>query len=463
MPQPANSIAAPGSAPRAAAQTAGKSSLFRTSDGRSFGRTFLLMCALFLLSGVCNSMLDTLNRHFQNSFEINKMQSAFVQNAFYLGYFLMAYPAGLMARRFGYKGGILIGLSIIMLGAFWFVPATRIGTYWAFLTGLFVLAVGFTSIETIANPYATVLGPPETGAARINLAQSCNGIGWMIGPTLAGFFILSATGEVNKSNDSLYIPYLLLGLLAAAMLGVIAFSPVPDLHREQESRAAAKTQTAVQWSIWQRPHFVFAIAAQFAYVAAQTGIFSYFINYLASDAPALSAATAERLPGYMTALKGDAYHVTDRGAATLLSFGGFGLFLLGRITGSIALRVVKAHRMLAVYSAANVFMMFLVVLKLGWPSVVALFLSFFLMSISYPTIFALGIHGLAEQTKKASSFIVMSILGGAIMPLFMGWLADTYGMRLGFLMPMGGFVIVALYGFAWPSLHARSARSPQSA
>jgi len=424
--------------------------LFRTADGRTFGRTFLLMCALFLLSGVCNSMLDTLNKHFQNSLALNKMQSAFVQNAFYLGYFLMALPAGFLARRFGYKGGLLIGLSIIMLGSLWFVPAARINAYWAFLTGLFIVAVGFTCIETIANPYATVLGPPETGAARINLAQSCNGVGWMIGPVLSGFFILSSTSEVNRSNASLHLPYLLLGLLAMVMVAVIAISRLPDLHAEAESKTAASADSPIplgrQW------HFVFAVGAQFAYVAAQTGIFSYFINYLASDAPALSAGMARRLPDYMASLKEGTYHITDRGAATLLSVGGFGLFLLGRVTGSLALRVVKPHRMLAAYSAANVVMMLCVVLKLGWLSVAALFLSFFLMSISYPTIFALGIDGLGAQTKKASSFIVMAILGGAIMPLFMGWLADLGGMRIGFLMPLGCFVLIASYSAAWPRL-----------
>jgi FHS family L-fucose permease-like MFS transporter len=434
--------------------------MFRTADGRSFGRTFLLVCALFLLSGLCNSMLDTLNRHFQNSFSITKMQSAFVQNAFYLGYFLMAIPAGLLARRFGYKGGILIGLCVITLGAFWFVPATRIGTYWAFLTGLFIIAVGFTCIETIANPYATVLGPPETGAARINLAQSCNGVGWMAGPTLAGFFILSATGEVNRSNDSLYLPYLLLGILAAAMLGLIALSPVPDLHAEEERKAASNGGAPAQ-SLWYRPHFVLGVVAQFCYVAAQTGIFSYFINYLASDSPSLSAAAASRLPGYMTAPKDGAYWVTDRGAATLLSFGGFGLFLLGRITGSVALSAVKPDRMLAAYSAANVLMMLGVLLKLGWVSVGALFLSFFFMSISYPTIFALGIYDLGEQTKRASSYVVMAILGGAIMPLFMGWLADNWGMRIGFLMPLGCFMAIAAYAIAWARLSRRANRGSE--
>ena len=194
---------------------------------------------------------------------------------------------------------------------------------------------------------------------------------------------------------------------------------------------------------------------QFCYVAAQTGIFSYFINYLASDAPPLSAAAASKLPGYMTALKDGAYCVTDRGAATLLSFGGFGLFLLGRITGSLALRAFKPHRMLAAYSALNVLMMLCVVLKLGWISVGALFLSFFFMSISYPTIFALAIYDLGEQTKRASSYLVMAILGGAIMPLFMGWLADNWGMRGGFLMPLGCFLAIAAYAAFWSRLSRR--------
>jgi len=396
-------------------------------------------------------MLDTLNKHFQNSFAISKMRSALVQNAFYLGYFVMALPAGMLARRFGYKGGLMIGLSVIMLGAFWFIPATQIGTYWAFLTGLFILAVGFTCMETIANPYATILGPPEAGAARINLAQSCNGIGWMLGPALAGSFILSSTGEVNKSNDTLYLPYLLLGFGAAAMLVVIGFSEVPDLQAETEEEAAA-AGAIPRPSLWRRWHFTGAVVAQFCYVAAQTGIFSYFINFLATEAPALDAAWAARLPKHMVGLKDGGHYFTDRGAATLLSVGAFGLFLLGRLGGSLALRVFQPHRMLALYSGLNAVLMICVVMHFGWLSVGALLLSFFYMSISYPTIFALGIHGLGEQTKRASSFLVMAILGGAIMPLFMGWLADRGGMRAGFLMPMGLFALIAAYGAAWPKL-----------
>ncbi|MFZ2641143.1 MAG: MFS transporter, partial [Verrucomicrobiia bacterium] len=164
-------------------------SLFRAPDGRSLLVTFALVTSLFLLWGFCNGLIDVLNKHFQNTLHISKAQSGLVQFANYIGYFLMAIPAGMLAKRFGYKGGIIIGLALIAAGAFWFIPATRIGTYWAFLTGLFVLATGMTCLETIANPYTTVLGPPESGAARINMAQTFNGVGWILGPIVGGHFI----------------------------------------------------------------------------------------------------------------------------------------------------------------------------------------------------------------------------------------------------------------------------------
>ena len=170
-------------------------SLFRSADGKNYTFLFLLVTSLFLLWGICNGMIDVLNKHFQDSLQISKMQSAFVQFANYMGYFFMALPSGMLARRYGYKGAIIIGLLLVALGAFWFIPATHIGTYWAFLLGLFILAAGLTCLETVANPYATLLGPSESGAVRINFAQSGNGVGWMIGPVLGGFFVLSATSQ----------------------------------------------------------------------------------------------------------------------------------------------------------------------------------------------------------------------------------------------------------------------------
>ena len=186
-----------------------KASLFRTADGKHCAVTFLLITSLFLLWGFCNGMIDILNKHFQDTLRINKEQSGLVQAANYLAYFLMAIPAGLIARKIGYKGGILVGLLLIASGAFWFIPATSIGTYWAFLLGLFVIGAGMTCLETIANPYATVLGPPETGPTRINIAQTFNGVGWILGPIVGGYFVFSAEA---RGNSGISTPYMGIGI-----------------------------------------------------------------------------------------------------------------------------------------------------------------------------------------------------------------------------------------------------------
>jgi len=454
--------------------------IFRTADGKNYLITFILVTSLFLLWGFCNGLIDVLNKHFQNSLNVTKTQSAFVQMANYMGYFFMAIPSGLLARRFGYKGGIIIGLALIATGAFWFIPATQIGTYWAFLLGLFILATGLTCLETIANPYTTVLGPSEFGAARINLAQSANGIGWILGPLIGGRLILSATDQVNRSNESLYKPYLGIGIVVAVLAVIFVFARVPDLQAEEECKTETGNRVSAK-PFWKRWHFLLAVAAQFFYVAAQTGIFSFFINYIVDHLSHISEGAAKLLNAYAGGLhnaihlvsawladvipstialpKDGHYFVSEQGASFLLSLGGFLLFLLGRFVGSVALRFFKAHWTLALFSLINILMMALVVAPLGWISVMGLFLSFFFMSIMFPTIFALGIHGLGEQTKKASSFIVMAIVGGAIMPMFMGWLADNWGMRIGFVMPLICFVVIAAYGLFWRQLEARDVRS----
>ena len=591
--------------------SAGKStSWFRTADGNNYAFIFLLVSSLFLLWGVCNGMIDVLNKHFQDSLHLTKAESAFVQLANYMGYFIMAIPAGLMAVRFGYKGAIIIGLTLVALGALWFIPATHINTYPAFLLGIFLLAAGLPCLETVCNPYATVLGPPESGTPRINLAQSANGIGWMIGPVLGGYFVLSATGQPITNNSTLYQPYLIIGAVVLALIFIFAMTRVPDLHNVEESKMEKKGGAVAVKPLWRRSHFTLAVAAQFFYVAAQTGIFSFFINYVAQNTPALNRGQADSLQGYanglhsvfripptsmtypaalfsandvtnfdaliaklyndpdpktkpvsqfiwsqfgtnrdflnleapprssdMTLSPEDAerqfadkkqsilidglndilqtnslfatvnssgivlpdaqrklvdsnptgdqvvvanrafleemysadlmgrshylnnplFRITDRGASVLLSFGGFALFLLGRITGSMALRVFRPHLMLALYAALNILMMIFVMNSWGWLSVAGLFLSFFFMSITYPTIFSLGIHGLGEKTKIASSFIVMSIVGGAFMPLLMGWMADNWGMPIGFGMPLACFIFIAWYAANWRKLESRDA------
>ena len=473
---------------------AAKGGLFTTVDGKNLFLTFALVTTLFLLWGFCNGMIDNLNKHFQNSLHINKEQSGLVEFANYLAYFLMAIPAGLIARKFGYKGGILVGLTLIATGAFWFIPAINIGAYWAFLLGLFIIAAGMTCLETIANPYTTVLGPPESGTIRINMAQTINGGGWVLGATIGGHYIFSG-GNGTNANAGLFIPYLGIGLFVSILLVTFIFSNVPDLRAEDESRKPAEQKTALgpsttqlvvigitlllvfwvlyffispilglvwtllelnrawllptkcgllvaayvaafilvakNWDMFRRKHFTLGIGTQFLYVAAQAGIFSFFINYVMENDASVKELQAKNLLGI-----------------------GFALFALGRLCGSAVISQLKPHRVLATYALINVALP-AVVMGGGKLGLYALFGTFFFMSVMFPTIFALGIRGLGDHTKFGSSLIVMSIVGGAIAPPFMGHIADISSMRVGFVVPLVCFGFVALYGAAWQKLESR--------
>ncbi len=439
-----------------------KKSMFVTDDGKNLMFTFILVSSLFLLWGVCNGMIDVMDKHFQTELGLNKAQSAWVQFAHYLGYFLMAMPAGVLASKLGYKGGIIMGLLLVAAGGFWFVPATHInalakaGTvspqtaFVGYLAGVCAIAAGLTFLETIANPYTTVLGPTRYAATRINLAQSCNGIGWIFGPIIGGMFFYGkdAAGH-STGNETLYIPYLTVAIVVCVLAVVFYFAYIPDIKTEDDYHLDDSTPDASH-SIWKHPHFALAVAAQFLYVAAQAGIFSFFINYMTSETPAIPASvTSDLLKSWFETGKSGATILSDKGAANLASLG-FLCFLIGRFSGAVILRKFSAHKVLGLYGLMNVLMCFLVFLKLGWLSVICVFLSYFFMSIMFPTIFALGIFGLGARAKKASAFIVMAIMGGAILPKLMGFVADKYDMSRGFIVPLACFAFVAFYGFNWP-------------
>jgi FHS family L-fucose permease-like MFS transporter len=407
--------------------------MFRAPDGSSYAVPFMLVCTLFFLWGFTNGMLDVLNRQFQNSLGLSKFESGFVQSANFIAYFVMALPAGLLAKRYGYKGGIIMGLVLVALGAFWFMPATKIGTYPAFLIGIFILASGVTCLETIANPYSTVLGPPDLAAARINMAQTMNGVGLVFGP-MGGSFFLSSTSEVNRSNANVFIPYAGVGLLAVLLVILFKVSHVPDVKAEDSSGESAGRGKV---SLWKRPHFVFAVAAQFLYVGLQSAIWGFFINYVVAQLPTLG------------------YHPSDTDASRLLQLG-FIIFLAGRAVASFVLRLFKPNMVLGIYAAVGTVLSLLVTQQLGWVSMIALYGTFFLMSLMFPTIFSLGIRGLGEHTKEASSFIVMAIVGGAVTPPLMGKLADVFSMRTSFFLPVLCFAGIAAYGLGWQKLHQKS-------
>jgi FHS family L-fucose permease-like MFS transporter len=383
-------------------------------------------------------------------------------------------------------------LSLIASGAFWFIPATRIGTYWAFLLGLFVIGAGMTCLETIANPYATVLGPPETGATRINIAQTFNGVGWILGPIVGGYFVFSGR-DGEHANAGLSTPYMGIGIFVVLLLIIFGVSRVPDLHVADENRTLSNAASRIKpsggqlagiavvlavicgllyffiapilgmiwtllqmneallqpvkygllivayvaafllvsknWDMFQRRYFTLGVVTQALYVAAQTGIFSFFVNYVLENDPAVTRLQASKWLGAI----------------------GFGLFMVGRLCGSAVISQFRADHVLAVYSSFNVALV-AITMGGGKAGLYAMFATFFFMSVGFPTIFALGIRGLGEHTKLGSSLIVMSIVGGAIAPPFMGHIADRHSMRLGFVVPLVCFLFVALYGFTWARL-----------
>lgn len=452
-----------------------RKSIFIGPDGQNLLFTFILVSSLFLLWGFCNGMIDVMDKHFQEELHLNKSQSAWVQFAHYLGYFLMSIPAGWLASRLGYKGGIIAGLLLVAVGGFWFIPATRINglvhagevsantAFIAFLAGVSVIATGLTFLETIANPYTTVLGDQRFAATRINLAQSCNGVGWILGPIVGSMFFYGkdAAGR-STGSETLYIPYAAVGVIVILLAAVFYFARVPDIKTEDDYHLDDATP-GVSHSIWSHPHFTMAVVAQFFYVAAQAGIFSFFINYMTSEVPAIPASwtsafdnasansgfLGDWLRGWFETNQAGVATFSNKGASNMASLG-FICFLVGRFSGAGLLRKLSAHKILGLYGVMNVLVTFVVFLKLGWLSVVCVFLSYFFMSIMFPTIFALGIFGLGARAKKASAFIVMAIMGGAILPKLMGYVADQSDMSRGFIVPALCFVVVAFYGYRWP-------------
>lgn len=381
---------------------------------------FILVTSLFFLWGFAHSLLDVLNKHFQDILGITKARSGWVQAALYGGYAVMAIPAGLIMNRFGYKKGIIFGLLTYAAGAFLFMPAAQIQTFEFTLFCLFVIACGLTCLETAANPFSTVLGPKETSEQRLNLSQSFNGLGWIMGPAIGGLLILG--GDANDPNKfaSMTLPYMIIGTLVLLVAILFMITRLPEIH---EGEFDAHGDKGKYRDLLKYPHFKYAVVSQFLYVAAQTGINSFFINYVTETMPQFS----------------------NEKAAYLLSLG-FLFFMAGRFSGSIMMSWFKPNQMLALYAAINVLAMVFVILGLGWLSLIAIYFTYFCMSIMFPTIFALGIKDLGGLTKKGSSFLVMMVAGGAVCPMFMGWIADISRMALGFIVPLLCFAFIIFFG-----------------
>ena len=421
-----------------------KVSLIKSPDGTNYLMPFILVTSLFLLWGFAHGLLDVLNKHFQNILHISKAQSGFVQFSLYIGYLVMAIPAGLIMKRFGYKFGIVLGLGLFALGAFLFYPVSRFGTFIPFLVALFIIACGLACLETAANPYSTALGPEESAPRRINFCQSFNGLGWVLGPLIGGLLIFGAAENESAGKfDSLLAPYMIVGAVVIVVAIAFLFTHLPEI---KEKDIEGHGENPPMRLLLKHPFFILAVVAQFLYVAAQTGVNSFFINYV-----------TEEVPNVLDPVKNIMMHLghfgeifmpknPEQAASLILAFGGMGLFWLGRISGSYFLKFMNPGKMLIVYGAINTIFMILVVLGFGFLSVIALFSTYYFMSIMFPTIFALGIQDLGSLTKKGSSFLVMAVAGGAFCPPVIGLIADHLYMAIGFVIPMICFAFISYFG-----------------
>lgn len=387
-----------------------KRSIFRY-EGHNYLAPFLLISSLFFMWGFAHGILEVLNPHFQESFHISKTMSALTQAAVYGAYFLMALPAGMIVRRWGYRRGVISGLTLFGIGALMFVPGAHIDNFLFYVLSLFVLGCGLTCLETSANPYTTVLGNPDSAESRINLSQSLNGIGWIIGPLVGGQLLFSGV--------SIAVPYAVVGVFVLAVAFVFSRVHLPDPRKVHEAETSeAVEDIPIRWL-----PFGFGMLTLFLYVAAQTGVNSFFINYAV-----------------------ESIHIDKQTASEFLAFGGMGLFFVGRLLGGVLMNYVRPKLVLLFCALLALVATVIVVTCSGITSLVAFFALYLGESIMFPTIFSLSLRDVGTHTQTASSLLVMTIVGGAIAPVLMGHIADTTGsMATAFIIPLICYAVIAGY------------------
>ena len=415
----------------------------KASSGALFNRAnllpFFLVTALFLFWGIPSNMNDILIKQFMKSFELNRLQAGLIQSAFYMGYFLLAVPAGLLMRRYGYKAGLVTGLMLFAAGAILFWPAAVIGKFGMFLFALFVIASGASFLETGANPFIATLGDPESSERRLNFSQAFNPLGAITGVGIGTIFILSGIEHSPESIDAMkaagtydaylhsetlrvIVPYVVLGCIVFLWGLFILATKFPEPHPDD---ILAKNNKGKVGHLLKYPHFYKGVLAQFCYVGAQVGTWSFFIQYIQDY-----TGEHEKLAGYLLT-------------------GTLGAFAIGRFSATWLMKFIQPGRLMGIYGAINITLVLIAVLIPGWIGVWSIFLTSFFMSLMFPTIFALGIKGLGENTKLGGSLMVMSIIGGAVFTPVMGLIADKRGsMALAMVLPLICYVVVTWYAFS---------------
>src|SRR5258705_5070998 len=397
---------------------------------------FVLVTALFFLWGIPNNLNDVLIRQFMKSFTISRTQAGFVQFAFYMGYFFLAMPAALMMRRVGYKAGFVTGLVLYASGTFLFWPAALVGRYEFFLLALFVIASALSFLETASNPFIAQLGDPNSSERRLNFAQAFNPLGAITGALVGTIFIFSGveltpqqiaaqqarhTYEAYLRSETLRVvkPYLVIGAIALVWAVLILRTKFPSIHAEHENESGDRGHFP---DLFRYPHFLFAVLAQFFYVGAQVGTWSYFITYVQEY-----THQSEKVAGYFL-------------TGTLAAFG------IGRFASAWLMRFISPSKLMGAYSVANIILVAAAVLTPGWLGLWCVFLTSFFMSLMFPTIFALGLKGLGPNTKLGGSLLVMAIVGGAVLTPIMGFISvKTQSLALAYSVPLFTYIYITLY------------------
>jgi len=389
---------------------------------KRFVVTLIFVTSLFLLWGIAITMGDTLNRHFQNVLHVSLSQSGYVQFSIFGAYFVMAVPAGLFMKRWGYKNGVLLGLLLYALGAFLFVPAANAESFSFFRIALFILACGLATLETVAHPFVASLGDQRTSDQRINFAQTFNGAGAVIGPLLGGYFILRAGQNQANPLDSVKFLYTGIGLVITLIALAFSFVKVPALTDPHRSTSLDGEHQEPK-KLFGHRHFVWAVVAQFFNVAAQGGTWAYFINY-----------GVRKIPG-----------MTDEKAAYFFSLS-MVMMLFGRFISTLLMRFLAPNKLLAFYAFMNIIMCLIVAQSWGYVSFIALIMINFFFSIMFPTIFSLGLKDLGKHIQQASSFIVMGVVGGAVFPTLMGLVAN-HDVAAAYYLPIICYFVIFLFGY----------------
>ena len=386
----------------------------KTKD-RNYLVPFVLVTSLFFLWGFARAILDVLNKHFQNALHISITHSALIQVTTYLGYFLMAIPAGIFINRYGYRRGVVFGLMLFGIGSLLFIPGASVGSFYAFLFCLFIIGCGLVFLETAANPYVTELGSKETATSRLNLSQSFNGLGGIFATFCIGQFLFNNTEE----GGNVVVPYAILGVLVLVIAVVFSRVNLPEISHEQTSEDKERGSN-IRKLFTHHKMFVFGLFALLSYEVAEISINSYFINFVTGM-----------------------HWMSDRTASLVLT-GALAFFMVGRFLGSWVMRHVAATTMLLICAVGCVVCNVLVLCSLGKVSLVALLCNYLFEAIMFPTIFSIALVGLGNLTKSASSLLMMTPIGGCGF-LLMGLIADRTHVVMPFVVPLAGFVVVLAY------------------